>query len=195
MGRRTFNNWTRWIHIYLSMFSFGALLFFAVTGITLNHPSWIDDQQKVEMVKGNIDPAWVAGNDTLSVTKPEIVEYFRDNHNIRSHLTEFRIDDSECSLSFDGPGYTAYGIIDRPTGSYELIVTTAGFIAFLNDLHKGHDTGSKWNVLIDITAIMLIVVSLTGFIMILFITKNRSKGQWVAVLGAVTFVLLCLIFV
>src|SRR5689334_23093059 len=30
----------RWTHIYLSMFSMAALLFFSATGITLNHPSW-----------------------------------------------------------------------------------------------------------------------------------------------------------
>ena len=30
----------RWLHIYLSMFSLGVVLFFSVTGITLNHPDW-----------------------------------------------------------------------------------------------------------------------------------------------------------
>lgn len=30
----------RWIHIYLSMISLAAILFFSVTGVTLNHPSW-----------------------------------------------------------------------------------------------------------------------------------------------------------
>jgi hypothetical protein len=28
---------SRWLHIYLSMASFGILFFFAVTGLTLNH--------------------------------------------------------------------------------------------------------------------------------------------------------------
>ena len=30
----------RWLHIYLSVFSLAAILFFSVTGITLNHPDW-----------------------------------------------------------------------------------------------------------------------------------------------------------
>ena len=30
----------RWLHIYLSMFSLAVVLFFSVTGITLNHPDW-----------------------------------------------------------------------------------------------------------------------------------------------------------
>ena len=30
----------RWLHVYVSMLSFRAILFFAITGITLNHPEW-----------------------------------------------------------------------------------------------------------------------------------------------------------
>ena len=30
----------RWLHIYSSMFGLVAILFFSVTGILLNHPSW-----------------------------------------------------------------------------------------------------------------------------------------------------------
>lgn len=195
MEKKSFCAWTRWVHLYLSMFSFAALFFFAFTGITLNHPSWTENRQKVEMLKGAIDPAWVAGIDTASVEKSRITEYLRDQHNVKGNLTEFRISDSECSLSFDGPGYTAYCMIDRSSGTYELVATSAGFLAAMNDLHKGSYTGIKWNAIIDITAVFLIVVSLTGFIMIFFITKKRTNGLWVAGLGAVTFILLCFLFV
>jgi len=195
MENKSFCGWTRWVHLYLSMFSFAALFFFAFTGITLNHPSWTENRQKVEMLKGTIEPAWVAGTDTASVEKSRIVEYVRDHHKIRGNLTEFRISESECSLVFDGPGYTAYGMIDRSTGTYELVATSAGLIAAMNDLHKGSYTGIKWNAIIDITAAILIVISLTGFIMIFFITKKKTFGLWVAGLGAVTFILLGLLFV
>ena len=195
MEKKSFCGWTRWVHLYLSMFSFAALLFFAFTGITLNHPSWTENRQKVETMKGNVDPAWVAGTDTASVEKSLIVEYVRDQHKVRGNLTEFRISQSECSLAFDGPGYTAYGMIERSTGTYELVATSAGLIATMNDLHKGSYTGIKWNTIIDITAAILIVISLTGFIMIFFMTKKRTLGLWVAGLGAVTFILLCLLFV
>lgn len=195
MEKKSFCAWTRWVHLYLSMFSFAALFFFAFTGITLNHPSWTENRQKVQMLKGTIDPAWVAGTDTASVEKYRIVEYVRNQHKVRGNLTEFRIAESECSLAFDGPGFTAYGMIDRSTGSYELVTTSAGIVAAMNDLHKGSYTGNKWNATIDITAAIMIVISLTGFIMIFFMTKKRSKGLWVAVLGAVTFLMLCIMFI
>ena len=34
----------RWLHIYLSMLGLAAVLFFSVTGITLNHPDWVFGQ-------------------------------------------------------------------------------------------------------------------------------------------------------
>ncbi|MEM7785161.1 MAG: PepSY-associated TM helix domain-containing protein, partial [Planctomycetota bacterium] len=30
----------RWFHIYVSMVCFGTMIFFSLTGITLNHPTW-----------------------------------------------------------------------------------------------------------------------------------------------------------
>ncbi len=195
MLNKKINTWARWIHIYLSMFSFSALLLFSITGITMNHPLWIADKQKVVMFEGELDTAWVVGSDTSSIEKSQIVEYLRDLYKIRARLTEFRVEENECSLSFNGPGYTAYGSINRSSGSYELMVTKAGFIAVLNDLHRGSDTGEKWSAVIDISAIFLIVISVTGFIMIFFMTKRKTKYLWVAVTGAITFTLLCLIFV
>ena len=40
----------RWLHIYLSMFGLAAVLFFSVTGITLNHPDWFfgEAERRVE---------------------------------------------------------------------------------------------------------------------------------------------------
>ena len=36
----------RWLHVYLSMISLAVVLFFSVTGITLNHPDWFFDAAK-----------------------------------------------------------------------------------------------------------------------------------------------------
>ena len=32
--------WSRIVHVYTSMFSLLIVLFFAITGVTLNHPNW-----------------------------------------------------------------------------------------------------------------------------------------------------------
>lgn len=37
---RLFLNWARTIHVYLTMFAFGVMLLFAITGFMLNHEDW-----------------------------------------------------------------------------------------------------------------------------------------------------------
>jgi hypothetical protein len=43
--RRRIAKLSRWLHIYGSMASLSLVLFFAATGITLNHQDWFANQQ------------------------------------------------------------------------------------------------------------------------------------------------------
>ena len=181
--KRDVATWTRWLHIYLSMFSFAALLFFAITGITLNHTSWIEGKQKVEQFKGELNPAWVH-KDSAHINELQVVEYFRNNHQVKASLSDFRTDENECTVSFKGPGYNADGFIDRTNGKYEITITKSGWIAVINDLHKGRDTGATWAWLIDAAAVLMILVSLSGFLMIFFLKKKRFSGLVVTFIGA-----------
>jgi hypothetical protein len=81
-------------------------------------------------------------------------------------LDDFRIEDSQCSISFKGPGYEADVVIDRAAGRYDITETHAGLAAILNDLHKGRDTGRIWGKIIDVSAVLMTAVSLTGLILI-----------------------------
>lgn len=193
MQKKSFNTLARWLHIYLSMFGFAALFFFAFTGITLNHPEWISGRQKVKRVSGEIDPALIAARDSTTATRDYVVQVIRSSHNIKARLSDFRIDDYECSVSFSGPGYSADGFIERSTGTYELTVVSSGFLGVLNDIHKGSDTGAHWSWIIDISAIVMVIVSLTGFIMIFFISKRKFPGLIVALTGAILFAFMCLL--
>ena len=175
----------RWLHIYVSMISFAIVFFFAVTGLTLNHPDTFAGEIKTSNEKGKLDLAWVKTKDTASIAKLEIVEYLRKMHGIKAAVSEFRIEDSQCSVSFKGPGYAADAFINRETGEYDIALMRAGFIGVLNDLHKGRDSGSGWSVLIDVSAILMILVSLTGIILMLYIKRKRLSGLVVAAIGLV----------
>ncbi len=175
--------WARWLHIYLSMASFAILFFFAVTGLTVNHPEWFTSQQRTAQYKGQVQASWVrpGGKD---VDKLAIVEQLRRQHGIHSELSDFRVDDAQCSVSFKGPGYTADAFIDRDTGKYEVTETRMGWGAVINDLHKGRDTGSGWKLLIDASAVLMTLVSLTGMALIFFLAKRRMSGLVSAGVGA-----------
>ena len=169
------------------MSSFAVLFFFAITGVTLNHTDWFDGRQSVRQLKGTLNTAWVSG---AEVQKLEIVEQLRKRYGIRNSITDFRIDPAQLTVSFKGPGYSADAFIDRKTGAYELTETSMGLVAVMNDLHKGRDTGKAWSMVIDISTILMVLVSLSGMVLIFFLHKRLVSGLLVALAGAILTYLL-----
>ena len=182
---------SRWLHIYLSMVSFGVLFFFAVTGLTLNHTEWFSQAQRTLQVKGVLEAAWLKGD----VAKLEIVEHLRRTHRISGALTDFRIDETQCAVSFKSPAYTADIFVDRTTGAYDLTETRMGFVALLNDLHKGRDAGRAWGWVIDLSAVLMTLVSLSGLILVFYLQKRLVPGLTTLAAGAAVCYLAYLIWV
>jgi hypothetical protein len=174
----------RWLHIYVSMVSFGLLFFFAATGLTLNHADWFSGgEPRVTKQRGKLEPKWVAAGDAGAVAKLEVVEYLRRVHGVKGLVSEFRIEDNQCAVSFKGPGYSADALIERATGSYEVVEARLGFVAIINDLHKARDTGRGWSLVVDLSAALMIVVSLTGLVLIYFVKRRFVSGVMVMVAG------------
>ena len=108
----------------------------------LNHTEWFAGSERTTEVKGTLDAGWTKTADDKDVKKLEIVEHFRKAHGVHGEVSDFRVDDAQCSVSFKAPGYAADAFIDRATGAYELTVSKMGFAAVVNDLHKGRDSGA-----------------------------------------------------
>lgn len=177
------------------MFSFLILLFFAATGFTLNHADWFDSQAHSVERQGTLNRAWLRISAPDGVAKTEIVDYLRRVERVKGDVGNFNVDEIECNLSFKGPGYEASAVIDRDTGHYQLTETRGGFVAVLNDLHKGRDTGPKWSTVIDISAVFLAFVSITGLTLIFFLTKRRTSALLAIAIGAVVSYLIYLFWV
>lgn len=186
---------TRWLHVYLSMLGLAVIVFFSVTGITLNHPNWFESTAAASRNgAGKVDVAWVdadaPGVDStspeagaLAVDKLAVVEHLRSTHGIRGAVSDFTIDDRECVVIFKGPGYSADAFIDRTTGEYTLTETMLGWVAVINDLHKGRDTGHVWSIVIDVSALLTAVASITGFILLCYAHRRWSLGLSTALVG------------
>ena len=180
----------RWLHLYLSVVSFGLVLFFAVTGLTLNHANWFEDAARTNEYSGKVQAVWVNKSDTSHIDKFAVVEYLRATHDVKGMVSEFRIDERECSVSFRGPGYAADAYIVRSDGTYQLSETRLGIVAVMNDLHKGRDTGRGWAWVIDVTAVFMTLVSVTGLVLLLFLKKRRVSGLLWVVVGLIGGLLL-----
>ena len=180
------------------MVSFAVVLFFSVTGITLNHQDWFADQQRTAVFHGQAAAKMLGdrakSGDAAGIDKLGLVEMLRAQ-GIHGAVSDLRIDDSQIEISFKAPGYSADAFIDRDTGKYDLTETRTGFVAILNDLHKGRDSGKVWAALIDISAGLLVLVSLTGLILIWFMHKRRTVGLLLVVVGTMLCFILYHFFV
>lgn len=176
---------TRWLHIYLSLFGFATILFFSVTGLTLNHPTWFGGvHETTERFEGMVDLAWVAGSEGT----PDwlrLAEHFRATHRLQGVVGEVRDDGDELSLEFAGPAYAADVLVRREDGQYTGTITRHGAVALINDLHKGRDTGGGWSVVIDLSALLMGISSITGLVLLYSLKRKRLTGTVVAVAGTV----------
>ena len=177
------------------MVSFSILLFFAVTGITLNHQSALNGEPKAVRFTGQLDAAWVNPPAGREVARLEIVEALRNAHGIKAALTDFRVDDNEISVSFKGPGYAAEVLVDRQKNTYDVTESRLGLVAVINDLHKGRDTGGAWADIIDISGVLMVIVSLTGLTLIFFLQKRLTTGLVTLAIGTAACVAVYVIWV
>ena len=170
------------------MFALLVILFFGLTGLTLNHPDWTfgDDVQQ-DTITGTL-PASVVVDDRLELLL--VSEHLRSAHDISGDVDSFDVSSTNGSLTYRGPGYAADVVFDASTLDYTVTVQQQGFVAVMNDLHRGSDSGSAWKWAIDISAGALVLVAVTGLGIQFLMRKRRTRALIVSGIGGVIVVLL-----
>lgn len=178
--RATASKWSRSLHSWASMVSMLLVLFFSVTGLTANHGSWVGTP-RVTTATGTLpaaahrDSSW----DFLAVS-----EYLRSS-GVTGTVTDYGVTGDQGRISYQGPGYEASAFFDTTSGAYTLTTTSYGLIGIINDLHKGRHTSPFWNAAIDISAVVLVLVALTGLVLQLLIERRRRTALILLALGVV----------
>lgn len=181
----------RWIHVYMSTATLLVILFFALTGFLLNHPDWVFGSQPItQEVTGTLSKTMLPTAQVNEIDWLQISEYFRQTYNIGGQVSDYWNDDLSGQLNFYAPGYTADVYFDMQTGDYTFYSESQGAVAFMKDLHKGSNTGTSWNWLIDATALFLILVSLSGLVLTVLLKKLRMKGMLTMLGGSAVAVIL-----
>lgn len=174
-------------HWMSSALSLIGLVLFAVTGFTLNHAADIEGKAQVTEHAAQIPAALqplIAPDDkpdSKKVLPPQLAAWV---------AKEFKVDTSgEAEWSFDTvylplarPGGDAWVSLDRETGAATSEDTNRGAIAYLNDLHKGRNSGGEWSWFIDVFAFACLVFALTGLVLLWLHAHNR-KSTWPLVAG------------
>jgi hypothetical protein len=171
--------------MYVSMTCLILVLFFSLTGITLNHPEWtfgIKDVRK--NFEGKLATGAIAGD---KVDWLKVVEQLRVEHPIKGAASDMRVDGDEGSLSFKAPGYSAECFFKMADGRYQLSITTQGVVAVINDLHRGNNSGQAWSWLVDMSGVALAFMALTGIGIMFYLKKSRVPAFTLCAIGLIVF--------
>ncbi|WP_066798445.1 PepSY-associated TM helix domain-containing protein [Sphingomonas soli] len=182
-SRKSF--WLKQLHTWhwmSSAISLIGLMLFAITGFTLNHAGEIEGSPKsVEATAQLPAPllAEVKPDDAPDSRKPlpaNVAKFVADSLKMKADgEAEWRSD--EIYLGMPRPGGDAWIAIDRETGAVTSEVSSRGWIAYLNDLHKGRNAGTVWKWFIDIFVLACVIFSLTGLVLLQMHSKHR-KSTW-----------------
>jgi hypothetical protein len=170
--RLLFKKWSRTIHIYISMLGLLSVIFFSVTGIMLNHEEWFGyEEPHITKKEGTLPEAMAKEPDKLV-----IVEKLRKDFGATGALDSFEIEDDHLTLSFKSPGRHTDATIQRADGHAEVSLESHGFCGRFVDLHRGTDAGPGWRLVIDATAVLLLITCGTGLLLWCLVPKWRPLG-------------------
>lgn len=177
-----------------------GMLLFSVTGITLNHPNAIKVETHVERAEIQIGPAMrdtlarIAESSPSGPLPPVLRRWLADELGQPVPTLPAEWSSDEIYLAMPRPGGDAWLSIDLATGTVEYERVDRGTVAWLNDLHKGRNTGPAWSLFIDLFALACIVFSLTG-LAVLWIHARQRPLVWPMVgLGALIPLLIIVLF-
>ena len=163
-----------------------GLLLFTITGITLNHAAEIEGdpvtRDRSAQLPADLLSA-IAPDDAPDTKKPlpaPVAAWVARELKLPSTgIAEWSAD--EVYLPLPRPGGDGWISIDRATGEVTAEETERGWIAWLNDLHKGRNAGAAWKWFIDLFAVACLVFAITGlFLLQLHAAKRRSTWPIVA---------------
>ncbi|WP_420141835.1 PepSY-associated TM helix domain-containing protein [Sphingomonas sp.] len=177
-----------------------GMMLFAVTGITLNHAAAIDATPKVSQRSATLPLPLLrllaAAPAKTDAPLPEAVAaQVAASVGIDPRGKAGEWSEGEVYVSLPRPGGDAWVSIDRASGAISAELTDRGWVSYLNDLHKGRNSGSAWFWFIDIFAAACVVFTLTGLLLLQLHARNRRSTWPLVGLGLARPVLIARLFI
>jgi len=157
---------SRMLHAYLSAVAFLTLMFFSVTGILLNHPEWFRGTRRAaEERVVTLAPAELAAALRAPAPAEALAAAVGRHTALRGGFKSGELLGDEASLRLEGVTGTTDVTIDLRDGRAEVAIERATAVAVLNDLHRGKNAGAAWAAVIDVSAVLVLGLSLLGYIL------------------------------
>jgi hypothetical protein len=160
-----------------------GMLLFAITGITLNHAGQIESKPVVTEIErvlpaellAQLGPPPTEGEKAI-LPKP-VADWLEKETGAQVSRKAGEWSEAEVYVGMPKPGGDAWLSIDRETGDVIFENTDRGAVSWLNDLHKGRNTGPVWFWFLDIFSVAAILFCITGLVL-LWMHAARRPPTW-----------------
>ncbi|BCM25581.1 membrane protein [Methyloradius palustris] len=176
------------------------MLLFAMTGLTLNNADHIEAKPIVSKQTVILPPALLAdlrveASNNKAPLPLSVGDWIATEMNVYVAGKPAEWSADEIYLSLPRPGGDAWLSIDTQSGELNYELTKRGWISYLNDLHKGRNTGAAWSWFLDVFSVAALVFSLTGLCLLYMHSANRPSTWPLVGLGVVIPLVLAILFI
>lgn len=163
--RGAFYRLCRMLHAYFSAFAFLTLMFFSVTGLILDHPEWMQGRAAETQSKLTVPPAVMQQAQKASDPKAAMASAVAGMTPLVGAYRGGDIEDGQANLRFEGIKGASTILLDVATGQAEVTVEHATPITMIGDLHRGKNASLAWRMVIDLSAIVILILSAIGYVL------------------------------
>lgn len=192
---RTLHQW-HWISSAICLI---GMLLFAFTGITLNHAAQIEGSAQVSSRQLQLPApllSRLAGFEDGKAPLPApAAAWLSRELGVSIGRREAEWSAGEAYVSMPSPGGDAWLSIDTSSGTVEFEQTRRGALSYLNDLHKGRNTGPAWGWFLDVFALACLVFCITGLFLLHLHARQRSMTWPLVGLGLLVPLLITLLLI
>jgi hypothetical protein len=190
ISKQDFYRYCRVLHGWLSAVAFLALCFFSVTGLLLNHPQWTEGEPPAPVTRTvQLDPQAVKRIELADDPGPVLVEIAADHASLRGEYSSSERAGPDVFARLQGVRGLTDLRVNLPSGKLEVVIEPAPPALVMNELHRAERASPTWRLLVDIVAVLLIVLSLIGYLIFLslrfrlrtalLLTAMSAAGMWV----------------
>jgi hypothetical protein len=163
--RGPFYRLCRMLHAYLSAFAFLTLIFFAITGLLLDHPEWLQGKSHETEIKLQIPAAELAAAQRAPDPSKALAATVGKMTRLVGAYRSGEVQDGQDDLRFEGVKGASTVLIDLKTGQADVTVERATALSVIGDLHRGKNATLAWRMVIDASAIVILALSVIGYVL------------------------------
>ena len=177
-----------------------GMLLFAFTGITLNHASQIEARPTIieraaTLPQEMLAPLRAAASQGKQPVPAKVRAWIAGEMSVAVDARDAEWSREDVYVSLPRAGGDAWLSIELGSGEVRYERTDRGWIAYLNDLHKGRNTGAAWSWFLDIFAVACVVFCVTGLVLLQLMANGRPSTWPLVGLGFVVPLLLAQFFI